>query len=212
MIHGVAHDTNAYRVAADVQNDGAITNLPAHTIVETPVVISGLGVLPVRVGALPPTVAELCRREAERVERWIKEASEKGAKIACGGKRKGTRVDPTVLTDVPESATIHHQEVFGPVVNLYPVKTLDEAIAKSNSLNYGLHAAIFTNNVNKAFKAAYELECGGVMINDSTDYRLDSMPFGGVKYSGLGREGLKFSLLEMTEPKVVSFYLPDWRK
>ena len=150
--------------------------------------------------------------EAERVERWIKEASEKGAKIACGGKRKGTRVDPTVLTDVPESATIHHQEVFGPVVNLYPVKTLDEAIAKSNSLNYGLHAAIFTNNVNKAFKAAYELECGGVMINDSTDYRLDSMPFGGVKYSGLGREGLKFSLLEMTEPKVVSFYLPDWRK
>ena len=150
--------------------------------------------------------------EAGRVERWIKEAVEKGAKIACGGKRKGTLVDPTVLTDVPESATIHHQEVFGPVVNLYPVKTLEEAIAKSNSLNYGLHAAIFTNNVNKAFKAAYELDCGGVMINDSTDYRLDSMPFGGVKYSGLGREGLKFSLLEMTEPKVVSFYLPDWRK
>jgi glyceraldehyde-3-phosphate dehydrogenase (NADP+) len=156
-----------------------------------------------------PMIAE---GEAERVERWIREAVEKGAKVACGGKRKGTVVDPTVLTDVPETATIHHQEVFGPVVNLYPVKTLEEAITKSNSLNYGLHAAIFTRDVNKAFKAAYELDCGGVMINDSTDYRLDSMPFGGVKYSGLGREGLKFSLLEMTEPKVISFYLPDWRK
>jgi glyceraldehyde-3-phosphate dehydrogenase (NADP+) len=150
--------------------------------------------------------------EAKRVELWIKEAVQKGAKIACGGKRKGTVVQPTVLTDVPVTATIHHQEVFGPVVNLYPVATLEEAIAKSNSVNYGLHAAIFTNDVNKAFKAAYELDCGGVMINDSTDYRLDSMPFGGVKYSGLGREGLKFSLQEMTEPKVVSFYLPDWRK
>jgi len=150
--------------------------------------------------------------EAKRVERWIQEAVKKGAKVACGGRRRGTVVDPTVLTDVPETATIHHQEVFGPVVNLYPVQTLEEAIAKSNSVNYGLHAAIFTNDVNKAFKAAYELDCGGVMINDSTDYRLDSMPFGGVKYSGLGREGLKFSLQEMTEPKVVSFYLPDWRK
>jgi glyceraldehyde-3-phosphate dehydrogenase (NADP+) len=150
--------------------------------------------------------------EAQRVERWIKEAVEKGARVACGGKRKGTLVDPTVLTDVPESATIHHQEVFGPVVNLYPIKTLEEAIAKSNSVHYGLHAAIFTSDVNKAFKAAYELDCGGVMINDSTDYRLDSMPFGGVKYSGLGREGLKFAIQEMTEPKVVSFYLPDWRK
>jgi glyceraldehyde-3-phosphate dehydrogenase (NADP+) len=120
-------------------------------------------------------------------------------------------MEPTVLENVPETATIHQEEVFGPTVNLYPVQSLDEAIQKANSLNFGLHAAIFTRNIDRAMKAAYELDCGGVMINDSTDYRLDSMPFGGVKNSGLGREGIKFSLQEMTEPKVVSFYLPEWR-
>jgi glyceraldehyde-3-phosphate dehydrogenase (NADP+) len=92
-------------------------------------------------------------------------------------------------------------------VNLYSINTIDEAIAKSNSLPFGLHAAIFTQDIGIAFKAIKELECGGVMINDSTDYRLDSMPFGGIKYSGLGREGIKFSLIEMTEPKVVCFNL-----
>jgi glyceraldehyde-3-phosphate dehydrogenase (NADP+) len=86
---------------------------------------------------------------------------------------------------------------------------LEEAINKANALPFGLHAAIFTRNVDIAFKASYELDCGGVMINDSTDYRLDSMPFGGVKYSGLGREGIKFTLQEMTEPKVICFYLPE---
>ncbi len=149
--------------------------------------------------------------EAKRIERWIEEAKEKGAKVLCGGRREGAVLYPTVLENVPEDATIHKEEVFGPTVNLYPVKDLDEGIGKANSLPFGLHAAIFTKDVEKAFKAAYKLECGGVMINDSTDYRLDSMPFGGVKYSGLGREGIKFSLLEMTEPKVISFYLPNWR-
>jgi glyceraldehyde-3-phosphate dehydrogenase (NADP+) len=113
-----------------------------------------------------------------------------------------------VLEKVPPEATIHYEEVFGPTVSLYSVDDLDKAIKEANSLPYGLLAAIFTSNVDVAFKAAYELDCGGVMINDSTDYRLDSMPFGGVKYSGLGREGLKFSLQEMTEPKVVCFHLP----
>ena len=84
---------------------------------------------------------------------------------------------------------------------------MDEAIQKSNSLPFGLHAAIFTDNVNLALKAAYNLDCGGVMINESTDYRLDSMPFGGIKNSGLGREGIKFSLQEMTEPKTICFTL-----
>ncbi len=149
--------------------------------------------------------------EAKRIEKWIEEAKEKGAKILCGGKREGAVLYPTVLENVPEDATIHKEEVFGPTVNLYPIKDLDEGIEKANSLPFGLHAAIFTKDLEKAFKAAYKLECGGVMINDSTDYRLDSMPFGGVKYSGLGREGIKFSLLEMTEPKVISFYLPNWR-
>jgi len=146
--------------------------------------------------------------EAKRVENWINEAQEKGAKVLAGGNRQNALVEPTVLENVPEDVTIHCEEVFGPTVNLYSVDSLDEAIKKANALPFGLHAAIFTRNVDIAFKAAYELDCGGVMINDSTDYRLDSMPFGGVKYSGLGREGIKFALQEMTEPKVICFYLP----
>lgn len=147
--------------------------------------------------------------EAERVETWVNEAVGKGAKVLTGGNRQGTLYDPTVLENVPENVAIHCDEVFGPTVNLYPVDELTEAIQKANSLSFGLHAAIFTKDVDVAFKAAYELDCGGVMINDSTDYRLDSMPFGGIKYSGLGREGIKFALQEMTEPKVICFYLPE---
>lgn len=147
--------------------------------------------------------------EAIRVEKTVNEAIEKGAVCLTGGKRSGSVFQPTVLEIVPESATIHSEEIFGPVVNFYPVSDFDEAIEKANSLPYGLHAAIFTNNVNLAMKAAYSLECGGVMINDSTDYRLDSMPFGGVKNSGLGREGITFALQEMTEPRVVCFNLPE---
>ena len=146
-------------------------------------------------------------KEAIRVESWVKEAVKMGATCLCGGKRKGAIMEPTVLENVSEKAKIHKDEVFGPTVNLYPVKTMEEAIEKSNSLPFGLHAAIFTSDVDTAFKAAYELECGGVMINDSTDYRLDPMPFGGIKNSGLGREGIKFSLQEMTEPKTICLTL-----
>jgi glyceraldehyde-3-phosphate dehydrogenase (NADP+) len=147
--------------------------------------------------------------EAKRVERWVNEAVDQGAEVLTGGKRNGALYDPTVLENVSKDTAIHCEEVFGPTVALYPVDDLDDAIAEANSLPYGLLAAIFTRDLDIAFKASYELDCGGVMINDSTDYRLDSMPFGGVKYSGLGREGLKFSLQEMTEPKVVCFYLPN---
>jgi glyceraldehyde-3-phosphate dehydrogenase (NADP+) len=151
----------------------------------------------------------ITEEEAKRVEAWIREAAEKGARVLAGGNRQGALVEPTVLENVPENVAIHCEEVFGPTVNLYPVDNLEEAIQKANALPFGLHAAVFTRNVDVAFKAAYELDCGGVMVNDSTDYRLDSMPFGGVKYSGLGREGIKFALQEMTEPKVVCFYLPE---
>jgi len=149
----------------------------------------------------------ITEKEAERVVKWTNDAQNMGAEVLCGGKRKGAIMEPTVLENVPENATIHKEEVFGPAVNLYSVSDIDEAIQKSNSLPFGLHAAIFTDNVNIALKAAYNLECGGVMINESTDYRLDSMPFGGIKNSGLGREGIKFSLQEMTEPKTICFTL-----
>jgi glyceraldehyde-3-phosphate dehydrogenase (NADP+) len=146
--------------------------------------------------------------EAKRVERWVKEAAAAGAKVLVGGGRTGALMQPTVLEGVPESATIHREEVFGPTVNLYPVDSIEEALTKANSLPFGLHAALFTRDVDTAFALAHGLDCGGVMVNDSTDYRLDSMPFGGIKNSGLGREGIKFSLQEMTEPKVICFYLP----
>lgn len=145
--------------------------------------------------------------EAARVEEWIKEAIQAGAEILTGGKREGTLFEPTVFRNMPDTAKLNCEEVFGPVVNLYKVSSLDEAIKLSNSVIYGLHGAIFTRSLDNAFKAIKGLDVGGVMVNDSTDYRIDMMPFGGVKWSGLGREGIKFALLEMTEPKVVCFNL-----
>ena len=151
--------------------------------------------------------AMINEREAKRVEEWVNEAVSQGGKVLTGGQRHGNFYDPTVMVEVPETAKLAVEEIFGPVVLLYKYHHLDEAIKRANSVNYGLHAAIFTQDINKAFKAIHELDFGSVIINDSTDYRLDQMPFGGVKNSGLGREGIKFSLLEQTEPKVVCFTL-----
>ncbi len=145
--------------------------------------------------------------EAKRIERWVNDAVKEGAVILTGGRRKGAIYEPTVLANVPEGATIDVDEVFAPTVNLHPVESLDEAIAKANKVNFGLQAGIFTKDIGKAFKAIKELEVGGVIVNDSSDYRIDMMPFGGVKRSGLGREGIKFALMEMTEPRVVCFNL-----
>jgi len=148
--------------------------------------------------------------EAKRLEGWVKDAEKAGAAVLAGGRRTGALLEPTVLENVPKSARVHKDEVFGPTVNLYPVADADQALAEANAIEYGLHAALFTRDVDMSFKLAYGLDCGGVMINDSTDYRLDSMPFGGIKNSGLGREGVAFSLQEMTEPKVICWYLPKF--
>jgi acyl-CoA reductase-like NAD-dependent aldehyde dehydrogenase len=145
--------------------------------------------------------------EAERLERWVKEAVAGGARLLAGGTRRGAVMEATVLADVPAGAAVDCREVFGPVVSLYPVGSLDEAIERSNAVDFGLHAAIFTRDLDQAHRAIRGLDCGGVIVNDSTDYRLDAMPFGGVKNSGLGREGIRFALQEMTEPKVVCFTL-----
>lgn len=145
--------------------------------------------------------------EAMRVERWVDEAIKMGANKLIGGKRNGAFYSPTVLTDVPPNCKIARQEIFGPVVLLYSVSDLDSAIEKSNDVNYGLQAGIFTRNIDKAFEAIRKLHVGGIMINDSSDYRIDVMPFGGVKGSGIGREGIKFTIQEMTEPRVVCFKL-----
>ncbi|MFJ7995131.1 aldehyde dehydrogenase family protein [Peribacillus frigoritolerans] len=149
-----------------------------------------------------PMISEI---EAKRVESWVNEAVEKGAKLLCGGKREGSFYQPTVLVNVPEDCKLATEEVFGPVVTIYNVPDLDTAISQSNRVDFGLQAGIFTRDIDKAFRAIRKLDVGGVMVNDSSDYRIDAMPFGGVKGSGLGREGIKFALQEMTEPKVVCF-------
>ena len=149
-----------------------------------------------------PMISEI---EAKRVESWVNEAVEKGAKLLCGGKREGSFYQPTVLVNVPEDCKLATEEVFGPVVTIYNVPDLDTAISQSNRVDFGLQAGIFTRDLDKAFRAIRKLDVGGVMVNDSSDYRIDAMPFGGVKGSGLGREGIKFALQEMTEPKVVCF-------
>jgi len=145
--------------------------------------------------------------EAVRVEEWVNEAVAAGATVRCGHRREGTVYGPTVLTGVSDGVKVDCEEVFGPVVNLYPVEDLEEGIRRSNAVDFGLQAAIFTTSLASAFRAIEELEAGAVIVNDSTDYRMDAMPFGGVKNSGLGREGIRFALQEMTEPKTVCFNL-----
>jgi glyceraldehyde-3-phosphate dehydrogenase (NADP+) len=145
---------------------------------------------------------------AQNVERLVNDACAAGAELRTGGKRNGTFYEPTVLEDLPDDCELAGEEVYGPVTILYRFDRLDEAIRRSNEVDYGLHAAIFTSDIETALRAAEELECGGVMINESTDYRMDAMPFGGVKGSGLGREGIKFAIREMTEPKTDCFTRP----
>jgi glyceraldehyde-3-phosphate dehydrogenase (NADP+) len=151
--------------------------------------------------------AMITEGEARRVESWINEAAAKGARVLVGGRREGTVVWPAVLEDVPQGVRIDCEEVYGPVVSLYRVTSMDEAIALANGPDYGLHAAIFTEHLGNAFKAVHGLHCGAVIVNDSTDYRLDVMPFGGTKLSGVGRQGIWSMLQEMTETRVVCFNL-----
>jgi glyceraldehyde-3-phosphate dehydrogenase (NADP+) len=145
--------------------------------------------------------------QARRIESWTEEAARGGGRVLLGGTREGALVRPTVLADVPEGARVAMEEAYGPVVGLYRVRSLDEAIALANRVPYGLHAAIFTESLRDAHRAIDGLRYGGVMVNDSTDYRLDVMPFGGTKLSGIGREGVRFALEEMTETRVVCFNL-----
>jgi glyceraldehyde-3-phosphate dehydrogenase (NADP+) len=153
--------------------------------------------------------AMITEREAARVESWIQEATMHGARVLTGGRREGALVWPTVLENVPAGARMDCQEAYGPVVSLYRVQSLDEAIARANAVVFGLHAAIFTNSLQDAFTAIQRLAVGGVIVNDSTDYRLDVMPFGGAKLSGIGREGPRFAVEAMTETRVVCFNLQD---
>ncbi len=147
-----------------------------------------------------PLISE---REAVRVAEWVDEAVAEGARVAAGGVRRGTFYEPTVLVDVPRDARVLREEIFGPVVSILPFSDLDDAIERANATDYGLQAGIFTRDVSTALRAADRLRMGTVLINDTSDYRIDSMPFGGSKFSGVGREGVASAVHEMSEPRNV---------
>ncbi|MBG9824265.1 aldehyde dehydrogenase [Bacillus safensis] len=140
---------------------------------------------------------------AQRVETWIQEAESMGAQLLCGGKRNGASITPAILLNPPKQAKVVCEEVFGPVVSILPYEELEEAIKEANDSRYGLQAGIFTNQLDVALYAAKELEAGGVVINGTSNFRLDHWPYGGIKRSGLGREGPRFAIEEMTETKMV---------
>ncbi|UIO44490.1 aldehyde dehydrogenase family protein [Brevibacillus brevis] len=143
-------------------------------------------------------------RETERAMEWIHEALLQGARLECGGQIVDRMLQPTVLTGVPANAKVSCQEVLGPVVLINPVESVRHGITLVNDSRFGLQAGVYTNNLSLALEAAEELRVGGVMVNDIPTFRVDHMPYGGVKESGLGREGVKYAIEEMTELKLVA--------
>ena len=146
---------------------------------------------------------------ARRTQQWVDEAVGMGGKLLTGGRADGSFFPPTVLTGVPDEAQICSNEAFAPVVVAFPFRDFGEAIAKVNASFYGLQTGVFTNDLEHAWEAFNELEVGGVMINDIPTYRMDNMPYGGVKDSGLGREGLRWAIEDMTEIRIMVLAHPD---
>ncbi len=140
---------------------------------------------------------------AKRVESWVNEAVSDGAKIIYGGRRNGTYFEPTILTDTKNKMKVCALEVFGPVVNIEKVESIEEAVTEINNSQFGLQAGIFTDSISEMKYSFDNLHVGGVIINDIPTFRVDNMPYGGVKNSGFGREGVKYSIQEMTEPKLM---------
>jgi acyl-CoA reductase-like NAD-dependent aldehyde dehydrogenase len=147
---------------------------------------------------------------AQRIELWLKEATDRGAKIITGGTRRGNLWEPTVAESVPEDSQLSCAEVFGPVICLCQYTDVDDALASANRSDYGLQAGLFTQDLRLIEKAFEQLEVGGLIVNDVSTFRMDHMPYGGVKRSGLGREGLRYAIQEMTETKLVVFNHSVW--
>ncbi|MDQ6935108.1 MAG: aldehyde dehydrogenase family protein [Actinomycetota bacterium] len=143
------------------------------------------------------------REAAERVEQWVGEAVQAGATVLTGGRRDGSSYAPTVLVDVPRDAKVSSEEVFGPVLVLDRVDSVEEAFAAVNSSKYGLQAGLFTHDIQTAFRAHRELEVGGVIVGDAPSYRADQMPYGGAKESGVGREGIRYAMADYTYERVM---------
>ena len=141
--------------------------------------------------------------DAERVEQWVKEAVEGGAKLIAGGGRQGSMMEPTILTGTKPGMKVRDEEVFGPVVAIEPYEDFEEALAEVNHSKYGLQAGLMTRDAGRILTAYRELEVGALIVGDSPNWRLDPMPYGGVKDSGLGREGIRYAMEEMTEPRML---------
>jgi acyl-CoA reductase-like NAD-dependent aldehyde dehydrogenase len=140
---------------------------------------------------------------AQRSERWVREAEEMGATVLLGGRAEGSFFPPTVLVDTPFEAQVCSNEAFAPLVVAFPFDDLADALREVNDSLYGLQTGIFTNDLAHSWQAFNELEVGGVIVNDVPTYRIDHMPYGGVKDSGLGREGLRWSIEDMTELRLM---------
>ena len=150
-----------------------------------------------------PLISE---RAATGVIDRVEEAVRAGATLVSGGTREGAFVAPTILTDVPIDQAVFREETFGPVVPIVAFDTIDEAVALANDTRYGLQAAVFTRDLSTALSVAYGLEAGGVIVNWSSAVRAENLPFGGLKMSGHGREGVHDTMLAMTEQKVILLY------
>jgi acyl-CoA reductase-like NAD-dependent aldehyde dehydrogenase len=141
--------------------------------------------------------------EAERVEAWVKEAVGGGAKLVAGGERHGSVITPVILTGTKTGMKVRDEEVFGPVVVIEPYDDFEQALADVNHSKFGLQAGLLTRDAGRILTAYRELEVGALIVGDTPSWRLDPMPFGGLKDSGLGREGIRFATEEMTEPRML---------
>ena len=145
---------------------------------------------------------------ASRTQRWVDEAVALGGKVLLGGKANGNFFPPTILTDTPVTAQVCSNEAFAPLVVAFPFREFGDAVRQVNDSFFGLQTGVFTNDLGHAWQAFNELEVGGVIVNDVPTWRIDPMPYGGVKDSGLGREGLRWSIQDMTEPRLLAFARP----
>ena len=165
----------------------AVTQLPSGDVWDPATVVG-------------PVISEMA---AERVMEWIDEAVDAGATVLAGGKREGTFIDATLLANVSPHVRVACEEVFGPVMSVQTIKNLDDGIQIVNDSRFGLQTGIFTHDIQKIFHAHRELEVGGVVVGDAPTFRADQMPYGGIKASGTGREGLRFAMQDYTYDKVL---------
>jgi acyl-CoA reductase-like NAD-dependent aldehyde dehydrogenase len=146
-------------------------------------------------------------REAERIEGWVNEAQSAGAKVLTGGRREGAVYWPTVLTDVQPDMKVVAEEAFAPVASVIACDDFEESLRQADATEYGLQVSVFTRDINRVFQAIKRLNFGGVIVNDTPSFRADHMPYGGNRQSGLGREGVRYAIEDMTNVQMIAIRL-----